>query len=182
MDRHKMNLRNDQIFVISLLSYWIFLVLIMLSVPCFALADLEVGAGMSSAMSGRFVPGGTIAIKQRTWALSATAVGVQTPVYYQSNYTLAYYRTWKAGEFWWADLEAGLGVGAGYSQRGFRESLTAESEAKSQSYIGPALRLSWKVLNPIVFTLESIYGLGACSFVPPPLTHDLVMFSVGWRI
>src|SRR4051812_13710676 len=83
-----------------------------------ALATIEVGAGLSSGMSSRFVPGISAAYLDADWAISGTSIGVQTSIYYISDYTLSYYRTWNVGKFLWGDLHAGFGGGAGYSQRG----------------------------------------------------------------
>jgi hypothetical protein len=148
---------------------------------CFAGA-LNIQGGMSSLTSGRYVPAVAATLETKNWALSLTSVGVQTPVYYHNSQTLAYYWTYTPGEFLWGDLYAGVGLGIGTSSRGYREAPGLQFDVKSETYIGPALRMSWRILNPLTLNIEAVYGLGPCSHIPPPLTHDFVTVSLGWRL
>ncbi len=148
-----------------------------------SLASIELGAGLSSSMSGRYVPGANLAYIDSTWALSATTIGVQTTIYYVSDYSLCYNRMWNVGKFFWGDLHAGAGGGVGYSQRGYRSSPTSSIySTRSEILIGPSFRVSWEFASPFVFTFDGLYGVGIATLGVPPLLHDLVMFSVGVRL
>lgn len=147
-----------------------------------ASADVEIGLGMSSTI-GRFVPALSASYVAEPWAISGSSVGVQTPVYYESAYTLAGYKTWKAGDFWWGPVTAGFGGGLAYSQRGYRTSASGDPSHLTDFNLGPAFRVQWNFLGgslPIFFNFDAIYGLGLASI--ELAGQDNVIFSLGCRL
>jgi hypothetical protein len=138
--------------------------------------SIQVGIGLNSALSARYIPGLTAGIDFGDWSLSGTSTGVQTTAYYQALYSLGVYKTWNIGNFFWGDLIGGFGAGFGYNEIGYL------TEKKSEIFFGPAFKITWEVASPIVFAFEAIYGLGDATAALPPMFHDVIMFSLGMRL
>ncbi len=86
------------------------------------------------------------------------STGVSTTAYYHSAYRLSAYKTWKAGDYFIGNIEAGFGAGALYAIRSFKDS-TTEEEKKSDYVIGPSFFARWMFAAPFFITVDSVYGI-----------------------
>lgn len=123
-----------------------------------AKADFLVGTGFNSATSGRLVPALNVGYGRDSFEVLFSSTGVSTTAYYHSAYRLSAYKTWLAGDFLFADIEAGFGAGGLYAVRGFSDTL-ASSETKSDYVVGPAFFCRWKLLDPVFLAVEGLYGI-----------------------
>ncbi len=79
---------------------------------CFNLfAENYVGLGFSGVTLGRNIPALHLALSSDSLRFSLITTGVKTPVYYHNAYQAALFSTWKAGDLFWGELEAGFGGG-----------------------------------------------------------------------
>ncbi len=150
-----------------------------LNIASASYASVELGVGLSSATSGRYIPALAGAIGGTDWILTGTSTGARNGYYYYSNYSMAWMKTWQAGEFGWGDLKAGLGVGAFYSLRSFKDEGATRAEEDSDFGAGPAFRVQWGFLSPVYCNLEVIWGLRDIYKHLTLNGQDLVTFSVG---
>lgn len=123
------------------------------------MASLDLGVGINSTMSGRFVPTLAGGLSFPDWAVSGSSAGVKNAYYYQSVYTLNGYRTWKSGSLFWGDVESGFGAGLMYAARGFQDKGSAREEKASDVALGPAFRVRWLFAGPVYLNLEMIIGI-----------------------
>jgi len=145
-------------------------------------AMFELGAGLSSATSGRHLPALTGALTGSNWALTGSSTGARSGYYYYANYSAAWMRTWSADSFLWSTLEAGFGAGAFYSLRSFKDEGATSEDKNSDFGLGPAFRVQWNVLSPVYINLEVIWGLRDLMRHLTLNGQDLVTFSVGVEI
>lgn len=147
----------------------------------YSLAETEIGIGFSSPYATRSIPSLGLAHDFTNWKAAFFSSGVQSQLYYHSTYNIAIYKTWKAGDFWNYPVEAGFGGGVFYSERGFRDGVSAPLEVDRQTAFGPALQVQWNISHFFV-KLECTYGLanilqsGFSSSV-----QDNALFAVGYR-
>jgi hypothetical protein len=157
---------------------WLVWILI---VPCLpARAAVEIGTGFNSSTAGRSIPALFLAYSADAWSLSFSSVGVQTPRYYHSAYTVSYLRTWKSGDWIWGPIESGFGLSILYASRGFADSGAVES-VRDDVAIGPALRVNWFVADPVFLGIEALYGLRDFGQHLALNAQDHVGFIVGVR-
>ncbi len=124
-----------------------------------AQSGILVGAGYSSTTSGRPVPGLALGYNADKWAVTTTATGVQTPLYYHSAWTLSGYKTIKNGNFGVGTIESGLGFGIFYARRGYRDSTTSALDTADDFNLGPGFRVCWKFLGPASISVEAQFGM-----------------------
>lgn len=123
-----------------------------------ASATVTAATGFSSTTSGRPIPTLAAGFVQETWAVTASSTGVSTPLYYHSAWTLTGFRLWKSGEFGHGAVTAGLGLGLFFAKRGYRDTETSPLQSATDYNIGPAFRVTWYFLDPVFFSVESIFG------------------------
>lgn len=124
----------------------------------FAWADYDFGLGASSVTSGRPVPAVALGYDNDSWGLVYRSTGVQTPIYAQNAWMGAWDLKWANEQMWFMDATIGVGAGAAYVLSGYRESLTASTEFKSDVIVGPHLYLKVKV-GPVYLGFDTILGL-----------------------
>jgi len=98
----------------------------------------EIGVGINSSNSGRYVPALTAGIGSQSWLLSGSSTGVRSGYYYQSTYTASFLYLWKNGELLGGDIVSGVGFGAMYSEYGLHDegaSLEYNKNGKSMAQI-----------------------------------------------
>lgn len=145
-----------------------------------AFADFDVGVGLTSMLSGQYVPALSGGYVNDDWMVTAASTGLQTSIYYQSSYMLAAYKAWKAGDFWWGPVYAGFGAGVGLSQRGYKAGPTAPVHNDSDFNFGPAFRVTWMFLPSAYLNFDMVYGLGLASL--ELAGQDNAIFSIGLRL
>ncbi|MDZ4660602.1 MAG: hypothetical protein SGJ18_03165 [Pseudomonadota bacterium] len=146
------------------------------------LAGLDLGMGPISGNSSRLVMGGNVAWNTPGYSVSAHSTGVQTNLYYDSSYYVSL--TWSSvrSQFWWGAIHGGFGLGAYFTERGYRETTASSLERASDLALGPSIRIVWDVLGPVYISLEGMYGLRN------PLAHlflsfqDVELISVGFHL
>ncbi|MBX9768281.1 MAG: hypothetical protein K2X47_13490, partial [Bdellovibrionales bacterium] len=62
-----------------------------------AFAAVHLGAGLSSAMSGRPILGLDLGVGGESWRATFSSIGTNSNIYYHSSYTAALFRSWKSG-------------------------------------------------------------------------------------
>jgi hypothetical protein len=141
---------------------------------------LELGLGTSSSTEGRLVPAlsGSLGVGG-DYLLTGTSTGVQTPIYHLSAYTLGIVKRWEAGQFWWARLDVGFGLGLAYSHYGYRDSPTATKDVKTDFTAGPLFQFRWGMLDPVYLGLDVMFGLRSPTVLFALAAQDIILFSVG---
>ena len=146
-----------------------------------AFASLDVGVGLSSAMSGRFVPAITASLLQSGWAISGSANGVQSGYYYHSIYTFNYYRTWSSGGLFGGNVNSGFGGGLSYSVRGF-EDVNDDLEEVGDFTLGPSFFVRLDYGNTVFINTEMIWGLRDVFQHIALNAQDVIVFSIGAQL
>jgi hypothetical protein len=144
-----------------------------------AFASVQLGSGLSSSMSGRLVPGVELAAGTEIWRGSVNSIGVNTGYYYHSSYSAAFFRTWKAGELFWGEVESGLGGGVMYAVRGFRDEGSATETTKDDVAAGPAYFVQWQFAGPVYMKIDMIWGLRGLGQLIGLNGQDVIFFSLG---
>ena len=146
-----------------------------------AIAAVSAGVSYSSTTNGRTSPSLNAAWNSERWALAASTGGVQTTIYYQSDYTLKILRFGEVGELWWGKVRAGFGGGFYFGERGYRTSTTSNIEKVSDWTVGPAFRVEWDLLGPSFTFIESLYGLRSFQMAILLSYQDLSHWGLGLR-
>lgn len=144
-------------------------------------AAVQVGTGLSSTVSGRMIPGFELGLGGETWLGSFSAIGVNSSYYYQSNYTVNLFRTWKSGSLFWGDVDSGLGGGLMYAVRGFQDEGSSTEEKKSDIVVGPAFFVQWQLAGPLYLKLDMLWGIRGISELIGLNGQDVVFLSLGVR-
>lgn len=140
---------------------------------------LELGVGTSSSNSGRLVPALSATAPIGSYAWTATSTGTRTSVYYLSSYTFGALKRWKAGRFWWAEMELGFGLGFAYSQYGYRPSPSDDHDVKRDLTAGPMFQFRWQFLDPVYLGMDALFGLRYPQGLLALALQDVVMLSIG---
>jgi hypothetical protein len=164
----------------SLLRKFCFIILFASSAQN-SFASLDLGVGLSSAMSGRFIPAITATFLASGWAVSGSANGVQSGYYYHSIYTLNYYRTWSSGQMFGGNVNSGFGGGLSYSVRGF-EDVNADLKEASDVVIGPSFFVRLDYGNTVFINTEMIWGLREIFNHIALNAQDVIVFSIGAQL
>ena len=127
------------------------------------------------------VPGVELGAGTENWRGSVSAVGVQNAYYYHSSYTGSFYRTWKSGSLFWAEVESGVGGGFMYAERGFQDEGSTTEEKKSDFALGPAFFVQWQFAGPVYLKLDMLWGLRGISPLIGLNGQDVVFLSLGVR-
>lgn len=147
----------------------------------FSEAGVDVGLGFNSTTSARLRPALILGTSWGNSRLSAGLTGVKSNYYYHSSYNLAFYKTWKSGDLFFADVESGLGVGGLYSLRSFQDEGSSTATNKSDFVLGPAFEMQWLFSNLTFLSIEVIWGLRDFSSHLALNAQDVVTFSLGVR-
>lgn len=142
---------------------------------------IELGFGFNSATSGRIVPAVVTSLSGEGWLLTGHSTGVQTDLYYHSSYGLSYFWTWDSGTLFSGNVSSGLGLGAFYSVREYRDSSSADVEQGSDFGLGPGFRVNWTFLGPLFLNMEGVFGLREITHHLTLNYQDYVNFSIGLR-
>lgn len=156
--------------------------LVFLSILLFSqlvVASIDLGIGISSSLSGRAIPALAVGTNISSYKLSVVSVGVQTSTYYQSNYVVNLFKTWKAGSFIFGEVEAGFGAGVFYTAKGFQDTGGGALEEKTEFGIGPSLQMKWFFAGPIYFNIEAVFGLRDLYTHAMLNFQDVVNLSIG---
>lgn len=121
-------------------------------------AAVLLGTGFNSATGGRLVPALNFGAGGNSFEVLFSSTGVSTQAYYHSAYKLGAYWTWKAGDLFIGNVEAGLGAGALYAERSF-EDAGAAAEKKTDYVLGPTFFVRWVFFDPAFLAVEGLYGL-----------------------
>lgn len=148
-------------------------------------AAVLLGTGFNSATAGRLVPALNFGAGGNSFEVMFSSTGVSTQAYYHSAYKLGAYWTWKAGDLFSGNVEAGLGAGALYAERSF-EDTGASPQTKSDYVLGPTFFVRWVFLDPAFLAVEGLYGLiGPSNRFGDILSlnaRDNVSFIIGMRL
>lgn len=147
--------------------------------PSRSYAALQIGTGLSSAMSGRIVPGLEVGFDMGAIKGTVNTVGVSSSYYYHTSYAASVFRTWNSGQLFWGDVQSGVGGGLMYAVRGFRDEGSLQEEQASDFTGGPAFFVQWNVLSPVYLKLEMIMGLRDLTKAIGLNAEDIVFFSMG---
>jgi hypothetical protein len=158
------------------------LLLIGLLFPSYLFAAVQAGTGLSSTTSGRMVPGVEFGLGTETWRASVSSIGVKNAYYYHSSYTASLFRTWKAGSLFWGEVESGLGGGLMYSERGFQDEGSTESQKKSDVVLGPAFFVQWFLVRPVYLKLDMLWGFRGLSPLIGLNGQDVIFLSLGLSV
>ncbi|MCC6277772.1 MAG: hypothetical protein IT289_07660 [Oligoflexia bacterium] len=156
-----------------------FLGIIFLLTGATAQAVVEVGAGLNSAYSARYIPSINAGFGTKSWIISGSASGTRNAYYFHNTYSLTWFRTWNSGKFIWGDVTSGVGLGGFYIQRSFKDDGQPVANKESDGGGGPAFRVRWFVLDPAYLNIEAILGLREISAHAALNFQNLVSFSVG---
>ncbi len=164
---------------IKIVRHLLFLTSLFIAVS--ANASIDIGAGISSTTSGRFVPALTGGLYTGGWAITGSANGVQTGYYYHSIYTLNYYRTWSSGNLFGGDVNSGFGAGVTYSMRGY-EDVNADLKEIADLTLGPAFFVRWDFGDTVYLNTEMIFGLRDLIQHIALNAQDAIVFSLGVQL
>ncbi|MCB0415662.1 MAG: hypothetical protein KDD50_15090 [Bdellovibrionales bacterium] len=153
-------------------------ILLMLFSSKKAFAFIDVGLGQSSVNSGRGVMSLAAEVYGTQYSLSLVSTGTQTPIYYQSNYSVSVYKNWESGPFIFGHIASGFGVGIFYGVRGFTDGTTAEA-SNSDVGFGPSFKVQWFFASPLFFKIEGLFGLRDLSSHLALNFQDFTTFSLG---
>ena len=94
--------------------------------------------------------------------VSGMAAGIQTPVYFQSSYSLnflPYYSKWADG--WFGEVYGSMGIGVLYTERGYLTDIDQEHEEKdTDTGGGPSFRVEVRPGGVFYIAVDAIMGLG----------------------
>ncbi len=165
-------------FALDHISMRVFFLAVILC-PSWLYAAVQVGTGLSSSMSGRPIPGLELGVGGEAWKATASAIGVQSSYYYHASYSASFFRTWKAGEFLWSEVQSGVGGGLMYSVRGFQDQGSTTEESKNDFALGPAFFVQWFLVGPVYLQLEMIWGLRGINELIGLNGQDVIFLSLG---
>lgn len=107
-------------------------------------ASIDFGVGSSSFTGGRGVPTLAIGADDGNWGGVFRSVGVQTPIYAQNAWTIAAYKTAYSETLGPIESIIGVGAGATYVLRTFRNSPSDPIETSREYVLGPHLSLKFE--------------------------------------
>lgn len=136
-----------------------------------ARSDVLIGTGVSNVTQGRVSPMLYGGIDQPKWAVLASALGVNHPLYYQSTYQIGAYLQSEFGEFIWGEIRAGAGLGILYSSRGYREDVDLAVQERDDIVFGPVMRVRWDVAPMSFIGVESLYGVRSVNTLALSFQH-----------
>ena len=151
-------------------------VLVLFAIPSLW-AGIDLGLGFNSATSGRMIPalvGGAAFSDSR---LSGSMTGVKSGYYYHSSYNLNYYKTWKAGDLFFGEMESGFGIGGLYAIRSFQDDGSLTASTKSDFVLGPAFEMQWLFTRVTYVSLEMLWGIRELTNHLALNAQDVVTFS-----
>lgn len=124
---------------------------------------IVVGAGTSSATSGRIRPGLYGAFETDSISISAFTTGTNNYYSYHSSYYGGFFLNTVKDGFWWGDIIGGFGLGMLYSERGFQDGDADDLTVTSDFVMGPSFRMSWNFAGPVFLGLEALFGIDPTS-------------------
>lgn len=145
-----------------------------------ASASFHLGTGMSSAMSGRPVPGLDLGVGGESWRATFSAIGTNSNIYYHTSYTASLFSSWKLGSLFWGEIESGLGGGIMGASRGFLDTGSATEEKKNDIAIGPAFFVQWYFAGPAYLKIDMIWGIRGMAIIGLN-GQDVIFASLGIR-
>ena len=142
-------------------------------------ANIEMGAGINSAHSGRTVTTLSLGVNSGSVGGTFFTSGTQSTYSYQSTYALNIYKIKKAGDLIGGVVNFGYGFGGSYSKHGLKDLNATESVTKSDFVLGPSLRLNWILFKHLYINMEGIYGLRGLFSHLALNFQDVVFLGVG---
>lgn len=134
-------------------------------------ASIDIGAGTSSVMSGRPAPTLALNWNSSSWGVLYRSVGVQTPVYAESAWTVAAYKVVHTETMGLLDADVGAGLGGSYILKNFRFDSTVPMESEHDFVVGPELCLKF-TMGPVYLGFDTLLGLTSAV-----LQHVLLNFQ-----
>lgn len=145
-------------------------------------AGVVFGGAMSSAMSGRLVPGLHTGLMFESFAINIYSSGVRSAIYYHNAYQLSVMRLWDPGKFLWGKWTGGFGLGTYLGIKNYRESPASASRRHYDICAGPSGRVQWNFAGPVFIAMEIMFGLR--NLWPHLLLsfQDMANLSMGLRL
>ncbi len=122
-------------------------------------AETYIGLGFSGVTHGRNIPALHVAWVGKESRISFISTGVKTPVYYHNAYQLGWLSTWKAGDLFLGELEAGFGGAILHGVRGYRDDTDSSYDKETNTVFGPAIYIGWEILPHVMISMETIFGI-----------------------
>jgi hypothetical protein len=140
--------------------YLLLIVTVGITAATVARAEVSLGVGYSSFTSAQNIPSLLFAYEQPAWSIDFTSTGFASKYDYFSGYSSSYYWNYKAGSFLGGDLDAGMGLGLYYTQRGYRSSLSGTVTSKGDVGLGPSFNARWSLTKWFFIRLQSLLAVG----------------------
>lgn len=150
---------------------------LLLSFPAFA-DRFQVGTGLTSFTSGRWVPSLYLGLNLSDYGFGFHSTGYRSRYDYLAGYVLMGFYRMPVGELFTQEVELGVGGGGYFGRRGFRDSPESSDTVEWDDFnIGPAFRVSY---HPGFFFLriETLLALSNPNNIIL-VFQDMTTFSIG---